>query len=239
MKLLISQTLPSACFDSLLSVGFEPILLPPFPLLPRPVASHADMLLFDLGDSLLMHRQYYETNAALFEGIHLTLSEEMIGDVYPNDVLFNALKTHCFVYGLKSALSIHIQNRFEVKHVKQGYARCSVCQLNESACITADPSLADALAKDGKSVLKIQNGHISLPGYDYGFIGGASFVFNHTLYTFGSLDCHPDGKSIAEFAEKNGVSVFPLSDEPLFDAGGAFVLRNSLQTERSSLCEKI
>jgi len=235
MRLFVSQLLSLPCRQRLGELGFDMTLLPPFSLLPQPVASHADMLFFDLGGSVLMHRAYFEENASLFRGVSLTLSEEPIMPQYPHDILFNALKIDSAVYGLENHLSLHIRSSFTIRNVKQGYAKCSVCALGSEAFITSDPSMARVLERDGKSVLNIQSGHISLPGYDNGFIGGASFVFDHTLYTFGSLAHHPDGKAMTAFAIKHGFTVCPLSDEPLLDVGGALPLHDSLQNERSLL----
>ena len=90
--------------------------------------------------------------------------------------------------------------------VAQGYVSCSLCRAGENAVITDDPSIADALERDGKiQVLKIEKGDILLPGYGYGFIGGASGWIGDTLYFFGDIQTHRDGEKIREFLERRGI----------------------------------
>ena len=59
-------------------------------------------------------------------------------------------------------------------NVSQGYAKCSTCVVGEDAIITYDRGIAKAADAAGMDVLVIEPGHVDLPGYDTGFIGGAS-----------------------------------------------------------------
>ena len=71
-------------------------------------------------------------------------------------------------------------------------------------------------------VLQIRPGHIALEGYDYGFIGGASFLLDsNTLAFTGHLDVHPDRDRILDFLRQHGVSAVFLTESPVFDIGGA------------------
>ena len=57
-------------------------------------------------------------------------------------------------------------------HVKQGYTRCSLLPVDDRSFITSDAGIAKTLAEHDTDVLLIHPGHIHLPGFDYGFIGG-------------------------------------------------------------------
>lgn len=136
--------LPGDCRSSLRELGFEVLPLPPFPALPAPVASHPDMLFFLLGGVLLTHRDYYKiakseidhiTSAGRFE---LVMSDEPVGDKYPQDVLFNAAPVSRFILGRADSMSRHIseiaaKNGARIIGVRQGYARCSTVIVGDSA----------------------------------------------------------------------------------------------------------
>lgn len=211
--------------ESLLALGYDPLRLPPFSLFDNRVANHPDMLLFPMEDGILLHKAYYEEHKAFFQGLPFSfrLSNEEIGKEYPKDVLFNALPIHNTVYGGKS-VSNKIRSSFpRYVPVKQGYARCSSCRVG-NGIITQDKTIFLALQKDGIEALLISSGHIALPGYDTGFIGGASVTLSQTLTAFfGQLEDHPDYEIISEFARHQGVTLLSLSNEPLTDYGGGFL----------------
>lgn len=105
--------------------------------------------------------------------------------------------------------------------VKQRYARCSVCVVDEHSIITADHGIA-AACQGLLDVLEIEPGHVELPGFDYGFIGGCSFKLNaHTLAFTGTLDDHPDKDRILAFLSERSVEPLYLRDEKLLDIGSA------------------
>ena len=105
---------------------------------------------------------------------------------------------------------------------RQGYSRCSVCVVSDNAIITTDEGICRGAEAHGIDVLKIQPGYIDLLGFDYGFIGGASFKISDTKLAFtGRLDKHPDAERIIEFASLHNVNIVYITDKPAFDIGGA------------------
>ena len=99
----------------------------------------------------------------------------------------------------------------ELINVNQGYAKCS-CAACSSGVITADDSIFKTLCKQGINSLKITPGHVTLTGYDYGFIGGASGVIDGKLTFFGDVSKHPDFSKIKEFCEFDYFGDFNLTD---------------------------
>ncbi len=233
-KAIISKSTPEKCIKSLIKYGFDIISLPPFSALPTPVSAHTDMLLFILGNKLICHRDYFnaaeeEITNITSQGYELLLSEEYISDSYPHDILFNSLVLGDTLYCLEGHTSKHIINtakeyNLSIHYVKQGYAKCSVCPISDSAAISADPSICLAMSKDGIDVLQISSGNILLSGYDTGFIGGCSGVWKDTVYFLGNIALHPDAEKIEGFCHIHGKRVISLSEEPLFDAGSLFFI---------------
>ncbi len=219
--------------STLKKYGFTPILMPPADYLSEGVASHTDMLLFIGFGKLFCHTRYYEGNKemidrlALIAELELSISYEVTGKQYPKDVLFNACIVGNRLICNQKIVSKHILNAarsadFEIINVPQGYTKCSVCIVGDNAIITADNVIARACASYGIEVLQISEGHVSLPPYDHGFIGGASGYHNGKVYFCGSLDTHPDGEKIKFFCACHGAEVVCLSDDKLQDIGTIF-----------------
>ncbi len=210
----------------LLEKSFRVLTLPPFDALDNAVASHADMLLCPIGEALAAHSDYYSENRAIFDEnyIKIVTIAESASKKYPNDILLNGLFLSENLYGRIDKLSkTLVRSAKKAVFTRQGYTRCSVCKLSERAIITADPSIANAASENGVDVLQISSGNIVLDGYDYGFIGGASFTYNNTVFFFGRIESHPDFDKIRDFAAKHSVKLVSLSDKPLYDIGGAVI----------------
>ena len=88
--------------------------------------------------------------------------------------------------------------------------------------------IAEAAKACGTEVLQIALGHVTLPGYDTGFIGGAaSFAPYHStdeILFCGSLDLHPDGDAIRAFCHRHGLRAVSLSPDRLYDLGTVFLI---------------
>ena len=216
--------------------GFEPIMLPPADYLSSPVASHTDMLIFMGLGRLFCHRDYYESNSALIDriaylsGLELTLSSEPTGEKYPLDVLFNAcLVGKRLICNEKTVSKLILEAArclgCKIISVPQGYTKCSVTVVSDNAIITADKAIAAACRGAGIDVLTVSEGHITLPPYDYGFIGGASGLFEDKVYFCGLIDSHPDGERIKKFCEKHQKTAISLTDRELQDTGSLFFIK--------------
>ncbi|MBQ1847556.1 MAG: hypothetical protein II135_06085, partial [Clostridia bacterium] len=165
-----------------------------------------------------------EANKELFGGVAVTAVDEKHGEKYPLDVLLNCFELDGAVYGRKKSASGYIIRQAKsFVNVNQGYAHCSTL-IAGGCAVTSDEGIYGALTKNGADALLIRPGYIALPGYDHGFIGGASFAYRRTVYFFGSLSHHPDGESVRNFISSHGYGVAELSDGPLTDLGGAATL---------------
>lgn len=238
--LLLAHNTPDAIASAAASHGFTPIILPPMADMASPVASHPDMLLFAGFGRLFVRECHYENSdfkRATDEIIDhtdliLTVTSDSASATYPHDIAFNCLclpsvalvgKADYISGALGRAATAAM---LPVVDTRQGYAKCSSALIGDSAfskselaVITADPSISATVTECGVKAVKIAPGHVTLPGYDTGFIGGASFYHNRTLYFLGNIDRHPDSTLIRKTADTLGVSVVSLTDDDLFDAG--------------------
>lgn len=208
--------------------GYDIRILRPSPLLPSPVSDHADMLCFPLGDGLLVCRYYYEKNRDSLAGVPTVLTDEKHGNAYPYDVLLNAFIFHGKLYGKIDSLCGEIvgycaKNAIKSVKLRQGYAKCSTL-LTPRFAAAADSGIVSALAADGIDTLKLSAGGVSLSGYESGFIGGASFYDDETVFFFGDVSTHPDADKLLEKCEQHGMKAVSLSRGALRDVGGAVLL---------------
>ncbi len=229
--LIVDNRITKKCERALEKEGFYLLKLPRDPSLEEAVASHPDTVLFYCAGEIITTVDYCESAAYFFTDIReycphvrLSFSDESRSDSYPSDCIMNALvigrRIVCKSDSVSNAiLNFAREGGYEVIHTNQGYPACSVLAFGNSA-ITADAGLAKVLEKNGVKVTLINQGGISLPPYDYGFIGGASGVVDNKIYFFGNLDLHPDAKVIRQAIEGEGYLAISLSDEELGDFGG-------------------
>ncbi len=214
-SLIMSDMYPGFCRE-LSEKGYHIIPTETVDSFHLPEQRHADM-------------QFLKIDGRLFK---LSDCEKTVMRKYPNNVLLNCLYHNHRLYGNVKAIDPVViryckEQNIPVENVNQGYSRCSVLPVNDNAVITADRSLQKALVKNGAEVLLIQPGDIRLDGYPYGFIGGAGFTDNNTVFFFGNVRKHPDYEKIKVFCNRYNSKIEILCpSEPLTDIGGA-VLINS------------
>lgn len=209
------------------------LLLPKFKMIAEPVSAHPDMLIFPCPEQgfLFTHSDYAEIAGKELRllGLNIVEISEKVQKNYPDDILLNAAKVGKFLIGRIPYISKELRNFCKNRNltmidVKQGYAKCSICTVSENSIVTADPSIEYAAKKNQIDVLKISPGGILLPGYDQGFLGGASGSDKENVYFCGDISTHPDGDRIMTFCKGSGKTPISLSDEPLFDVGSIFII---------------
>lgn len=208
--------------------GFCVFRLPAIDRLEPAIASHTDILTFKLRDKIFFSREYFEKHLldnCPLDSAKIIITDECQGGGYPKNAIFNGLlmgnKLFCKSDTFSGEILDCVKNHsIDVIHVNQGYPACTVLKISESAVITADLGMEKALVNEGISVLRIDNGDIMLPPYEYGFIGGAGAVFNDTVYFFGDITTHRNAEIILDFIKANGKKALSLSKGPLRDLGG-------------------
>jgi hypothetical protein len=202
--------------------------------LAEPVASHADLLFHHLGGSRIAANPDEEAAQRLRTlGFEITLTEKVIASPYPADIGLDAARVGnrliCSTqYTDQVLLDDCVRKGIEIIAVKQGYAKCSVCIVDERSIIIADAGIAAAAESSGLAVLRIREGYINLPGLNHGFIGGCCGKLALDLMAFtGDITAHPDYESIRVFLEARGVGIEQLCDGPLTDIGGILPLMES------------
>jgi hypothetical protein len=147
---------------------------------------------------------------------------------YPGSARYNAVATNeLLVHNIAitdSRITEAAANK-KIVHVHQGYTRCNLIFLSARHAVTSDKNIQRELSKTGIETLFFRPEGIELPGFDYGFFGGACGLWNKKLFLTGNPDHHPDGNKLRSFASNAGVEIISLCNRTLFDGGGIFFIR--------------
>ncbi len=227
---IVDERISEKCIKGLLLRGFQVIKCPSHKSLSPALSSHPDMLMSKIGNRIISSVSYCETYSYIFSDIReyapntdMTFSDENISEKYPNDAIFNVLNIGKYVFlkedtASRAVIDFSKKSGLEIVSVKQGYPACTTLAFGNSA-ITADIGMQKALIKCGINITLIDNGDISLPPYEYGFIGGASGVYKNEIYFLGNIETHRNCDIILNAIKKEDFIPISLSDEPLQDLG--------------------
>lgn len=212
--------------DALNRLGTEAFISENNSNLQKPVQSHADMTILHLGGKNFLSYNDKITQKLNQMGAYCRRPQRMQRSNYPQDIVLNCLIIGNFIvcntkYCADEIIEFASANNMKIIHTAQGYARCSVAVIDEKSVITADKDIAAKMSGEGFDVLQIHAGNISLPGYDYGFIGGCCGKINKDKILFcGDIKTHPDAKRITEFIEARNIEIICTHSGQLFDFGG-------------------
>ncbi len=202
---------------------FEIIPSPTLENVAKPVSCHPDMSILRVGEVFLCEKTVYEYYKKYFPEINLISGETVLARNYPEDIAYNVLISENIAIGnfkytdrvVKSEL---LKQNIKTFNTNQGYAKCASVVF-ENCIITADGSIFKTAQEAGLKALKIVEGSVSLPGYNYGFLGGASGFIDGKLLFFGDIKKHPDFEKIREFAVENKILIDYIENYPLTDVG--------------------
>ena len=239
---IVDCRIPTEMERRLNILGFDVITLPAHPRLGASVCSHTDMLVARVGREYISPAEYCEVAPHVFTdlslllggtGYSVTLSADELGTDYPEDCKMNVLTVGNYLFARETA-SPYILNKarecgMTILTVKQGYPACTVLPLGEGRAITADRGMANAMREVGIEVTEIENGDISLPPHEYGFIGGCAGVYGGAVYFLGDPRTHRDFERIKAACDEAGLRIIPLGDGGLIDLGGIIIAEGDLK----------
>ncbi len=198
------------------------------PSLEKSIRMHADMCFLHLGDNefITTVNQRKLTSKLIDLKFKNIYSTALINSPYPNDCKLNvAIIEKKLILNPKTVSSVLLEyllkRGFIPISVNQGYAKCSICIINENSIITEDEGIHKTCEKAGIESLLISKGDIELEGYSYGFIGGCSGKISKNKIAFtGEIERHRDAKNILDYLESKNIEYISLEDGPLKDIGG-------------------
>jgi len=240
---IVDSRIPPEMERRLSLYGFTVLTLPAFPVLSPAVRSHPDMLVARVGREYISTADYCELAAYVFTDLSLLLggsgysvsfTADELSAEYPFDCRLNVLTVGKYLFARVATVSPYILERaracgLTVVPVKQGYPACTVLRLDDRHAITADHGMADAMRSVGIDVTVIENGDISLPPHEYGFIGGCAGVFGGRVYFLGDPRTHRSYEKIKSACDAAGLEAVSLGGGPLRDLGGLILADGDLK----------
>ena len=225
-KIICSHKITREIKANLLKLNLEPIKLRGIEKFGEfhPLAYHPDMFCFNLRDNAwIFYESAYKNNKEILDrlGLEIIIEPDPISGEYPHYIGLNCARVgNKLICAKKYATAKILESTENIINVNQGYARCSTCIVGE-AIITADKNIYENFPGDK---LLIEPGHISLHGYNHGFIGGCSGFIDNKLVFTGDIKAHPDYLKIKKFCDSQAIELISLSRGKLKDYGGLLVL---------------
>lgn len=192
-------------------LGYRCVMVDENLFLPPGIASHPDLFMCKLGS--LPDSPVYFGN------------KEYPTSPYPHDVRYNAACTGKYFIHNLAATDPGLRQIAEDMglipiDVKQGYTKCSIVVLDETSLITSDRGIHKGLSWVADlDCLLIEPGHIALPGFQSGFIGGTCGRVGNQIVFHGALSVHPDFLRIRDFIKSKELQPVWFDEFPLTDIG--------------------
>jgi len=230
MKAIIGERYSEKLLKPLITQGFQVILIPDNPLIDSRLAGHVDLSAIVTGSSSIVVSEHLRENEAFvniltISGYDIFRCKNKQSEKYPYDAALCA----CICDGVLihntnvTDPAIIDSHNGKIIHVNQGYSKCCICTVGNHNVITSDKGIANKLISEDFSVLEIEQGLVQLEGFDYGFIGGASFKSGNTVYFTGRFPEKAE-LMIESYLNNCGVNFVYLTNEPAFDVGGVLVI---------------
>lgn len=196
------------------------------------VSGHADMVIFHSGGNRFIVSPENADFYSQIPEINVLSGNSTLTPRYPDDIAYNAARVGKYlIHNLKytdAEILKHSENLVKI-NVSQGYAKCSVCVINEKAIITSDAGIYKAVPQYGIDALLIDDEQIKLPGISHGFFGGSTgLIAPDILAVNGDIRAHKNHNEILDFCSKYGVSVLSLHKGEIEDIGSILPLTEFL-----------
>ncbi|MDK2902769.1 MAG: hypothetical protein PWQ93_688 [Clostridiales bacterium] len=214
--------------------GIRIIKTQPLPQLLPAIAYHPDMMLYPIqGDTVVVAPNISPDVVAQLkdEDFNILYGKAALCGNYPKDIAYNIARIgnnamHNFKYTDSMTHELLQQQKLKFIDVKQGYTKCSVLVVDPNSIVTEDIGIAKVAAKNGINVLLIERGHVSLPGMNYGFIGGSGGLISKSVMAFaGDVSTHPDYNKIKNFLNEREIEIYNLDNGYIWDLGSLIPLK--------------
>ena len=171
----------------------------------------------------------YYKSALKNYGIEIIKGKSKLKGNYPEDCAYNVGVVGKRFFANEKACDEVLfekltESGYEFINVKQGYAKCSMCAIDENSLITSDASIMKACEKNGIDAILVSNEGIKLEGFSNGFFGGCCGFDGENLLINGNAKSHKDYERINKFLAERGFGIISLNDGQITDVGSIIPL---------------
>ena len=227
---IIDPRLDEECIKNLEYNGFRIIPVALTDLVDERISGHPDIQMFIHEKNLFVHPDIDKEFIKRIERyVNVIQCSTKLKKNYPDDIPYNIALVGNFAIHRKGFTERVIQDYLLNKGItlvdtNQGYTKCSTLIVDNNSIITSDRSINNAAKSVGIDTLLISDNFIDLPGYNHGFIGGASGNYGATIYLTGRIDHHPNRDEIESFIESKNMQLIILSNKRIIDVGSLFFI---------------
>lgn len=231
--ILIDGRAPEDILNKLESLGIECIKTNACSSVYSSISYHPDIQMHPLGGNrIIVSPEMHESLSKKLQKFNFNIicGSTHLKSNYPEDIAYNVARIgpYC-LHNLKytdPVLKKHLEEKgLTFINIKQGYSKCSISVISNSAIITSDAGIHKAASENRIDSLLISPDSIQLAGQSHGFIGGCTgLITPDILAVTGSLEKHPDYSNIKMFLAKHGVKMVNLSDSSPIDLGSLIPL---------------
>lgn len=221
--------------NALIQNNLSPIWLKNNEFVDERLSGHCDLMSAHLGGRRIVVCEFLKNSQLInnkeLPEVELFTVPDPTGKAYPKDAGLNfCLIGRKLIYNPKTANSSVVSELdCEMIPCKQGYTKCSICVVDENAIITADTKIVQIAAENGIEALLVEKDIAALDGFEYGFIGGASFKIDRNKIAFTGIINNTDEKNrIESFLSSRGIEAIYLTEHELFDIGSAIPLTEEI-----------
>ena len=226
--IIIGEKYQKCLEKSLIEHNLTPIWLKNNDFVDERLSGHCDLMAAHLGGKTVVTSEFLN-DSHIFGNLcveQLTI-QNPTDKLYPMDAGLNfCIVGDKLIYNPKTACESAVSLlKCEKIPCKQGYTKCSICVVDENSIITADSKIAQSAAAHGIDALLVDKRLSALDGFDYSFIGGASFKIGKNKLAFtGNINNVTERERIESFLNKRGIEAVYLTSNGLFDIGSAIPL---------------
>ena len=232
--IIIGEKYRNMLQNALFRYNIDAIWLPDNPYVDDRLKGHADLSAVHIGNDRIVLtdnlKECEEINKITSLGYKVSYTPNL-SDKYPCDAKLNfCILGDRLIHNPKTS-DTETVNSLELSEirVRQGYTKCSICIVNDCAVITSDSMIFSCAMDSGIDALLISKPFVKLAGFDYGFIGGASFKISKDRLAFtGRISDEEIRNSIESFLHKHCVEPIYLTDEEIFDIGSAIPITEDI-----------
>lgn len=224
---IVSEKASALTLDTIDLLGYEVIKIPSNPNTYEAISHHPDINCFVTPNRVVLAEYCYKQLKNDFERLNFeVICGGKLGMKYPQNIGLNGLlldKT--FVHKLEDTDNqlLKLMDRYKQININQGYSKCSCVLVDDQALITSDKGIYEALKGDFYCLL-VSPQQVTLEGFDYGFIGGASGHSESFVFFNGNVESHSDYEAIECFIRSRGKYIVQIKDQPLVDLGSFLFL---------------
>jgi len=225
-RLLVDKCISNESINFLKSLDFKLIYSTEIAEITNSTSTHPDMqfVKIDTKKAIVASQslKYYNNLLPDFDLIPIN----NIRSPYPYDTLLNFVLIGDVTICTKNQFDYVEQLKsFKQTFIKQGYAKCSICVLNDNAIITGDRGIAKSLEGSSIKAYYLPSDEIKLKGYENGFWGGASGLIEENKLFFNgnieSLSCYND---LIDILNKQKIEPVYPKQTSVYDNGSIILL---------------